>query len=75
MITIKVVVLEDMKAYESDRTTLLWEVTEGDVLTAEYYAPSQEFFAINEKGQEVYVGEITYDGSLILEGAFRLERE
>lgn len=47
-------------------TNLLYEVKEGDELTAELYEETEEYYATDSQGREVYVGCLDMDGNLVL---------
>ncbi|MEK3776654.1 hypothetical protein MHB85_19330 [Paenibacillus sp. FSL K6-4396] len=47
-------------------TNLLYEVKEGDELTADLYEETEEYFATDSQGREVYVGCLDMDGNLVL---------
>ncbi|MNC74464.1 hypothetical protein D3C75_1258250 [compost metagenome] len=48
-------------------TNLLYEVKEGDELTADLYEETEEYFATDSQGREVYVGCLDMDGNLVLQ--------
>ncbi|MGR6546296.1 hypothetical protein [Paenibacillus tundrae] len=48
-------------------TNLLYEVKEGDELTADLYEETEEYFATDNQGREVYVGCLDMDGNLVLQ--------
>jgi hypothetical protein len=63
-ITVKVT--EDTAIYDCDCSNLLAEFKEGEILTAELFEPTNEYFAKDSRGCEVYVGEINDNGELEL---------
>ncbi|SLJ98263.1 MULTISPECIES: hypothetical protein [unclassified Paenibacillus] len=48
-------------------TNLLYEVKEGEELTADLYEETEEYFATDSQGREVYVGCLDMDGNLVLQ--------
>lgn len=68
MTTIKVKVVQGFTEHQnnSDRT-LLCEVKEGEILEAKLHRETDEYFAKDSQGREVYVGCIGLDGKLKLD--------
>jgi hypothetical protein len=46
---------------------LLCDVKEGDELTADLYEETEEYFATDSQGRELYVGCLDMDGKLVLQ--------
>ncbi|MEK4427656.1 hypothetical protein MHB54_00200 [Paenibacillus sp. FSL M7-0802] len=57
---------------EFNRGNLICEVYEGEVLLADLYIESEEYFATDSKGREVYVGKINFNRKIELEDCFEL---
>lgn len=69
---IKVRAIEGFQMFNHDETILEAEVDEGDELVAELYEETEEYFAKDSRGREVYVGELDASGQLQLEDCFVL---
>jgi len=68
---IKVRVREGFTVYNHDQTEVLAKVEMGDVYTAHLHT-SGEYFARDKQGREFYVGEINFEGELVLDEGLEL---
>lgn len=69
---IKVRAIEGFQMFNHDETVLEVEVDEDDELEAELYEETEEYFAKDKRGREVYVGELDVSGQLQLDDCFIL---
>ncbi|MCP1134358.1 hypothetical protein NKT34_13720 [Paenibacillus polysaccharolyticus] len=51
------------------------EINEGEILEAELHEESEEYYATDSNGREVYVGCLNVDGVLELDESFELVEE
>jgi hypothetical protein len=56
-------------------TNLLYEVKEGEEMVAVLHEESEEYFAMDSDGEEVYVGCLDVNGVLELDECFELVEE
>lgn len=69
--SIKVKCVEEFTLHNHDFTKVLADVTVGEYV-AELYKDTEEYFAKDGKDRELFVGEINFDGDLILQDGFEL---
>lgn len=70
---IKVRCIDAFQAFNG--TNLLYEVKEGEEMTAHLHDESEEYFAMDSNGEEAYVGCLDMDGKLVLDDCFELVEE
>lgn len=70
--TLTVRVKESFKLYNHNQTELIAEAMEGETLTAHLNKESEEYFAIDGKGGELFVGEFDLSGALVIDDCFEL---
>ncbi|MNW46851.1 hypothetical protein D3C74_241650 [compost metagenome] len=69
---IKIRVIDAFTEYNHDKSIVLSEVDEGELLLAELHPDSEEYFAKDKKGREVYIGRLNPTGGLELDEGFEL---
>lgn len=69
---IKVRAIMDFEVYNHDETELLCKVKSGEEFIAKLSDDSDEYFAKDSEGREVFVGELDVEGNLSLIDEFEL---
>lgn len=72
---IRVIATDDFRMYNYDMSEIVCDVEADTILTATLSKETEEYFAKDSKGREVYVGDLNMLGELRLFGGFTLIKE